>query len=52
MFLKRSLKFFIHKKNRRTNDFSIVMDTGLEQTKVYEANYPENLRRIFMINGS
>jgi hypothetical protein len=52
LFKNWSLKFFIHKKNRQTNDFSIVMDTGLEQTKVYEANYPENLRRIFMINGS
>nr|CAH0107616.1 unnamed protein product [Daphnia galeata] len=27
-----------------------VMDTGLEKAKVYEANYPENLRRIFIIN--
>lgn len=34
-----------------TDDFSIVMDTGLEKTKVYEANYPENLGRIFVING-
>ena len=28
------------------------MDTGLEQTKIYEAHYPENLRRIFVINGT
>jgi hypothetical protein len=27
------------------------METGLEQTKIYELNYPENLRRIFVING-
>jgi hypothetical protein len=27
------------------------METGIEQTKVYEAHYPENLRRIFIING-
>jgi hypothetical protein len=28
------------------------METGTEQTKVYELNYPENLRRIFIINGN
>ena len=27
------------------------MEVGLEQTKCYETNYPENLRRIFVING-
>jgi hypothetical protein len=28
------------------------MDTGREQTKNYESNYPENIRRIFIINGN
>ena len=28
-----------------------VMDTALEQAKIYEAHYPENLRRVFVING-
>ncbi len=28
------------------------METGVEQTKVYELNYPENLRRVFVINGN
>jgi hypothetical protein len=28
------------------------MDAGSEQTKVYESNYPENIRRMFIINGN
>ena len=35
----------------RQMTYKPAMDTGLEQTKIYEAHYPENLRRIFVING-
>nr|CAH0109448.1 unnamed protein product [Daphnia galeata] len=35
----------------RQMTFRPVMETGLEQTKIYELNYPENLRRIFVINA-
>jgi hypothetical protein len=28
------------------------MEEGMESTKVMEANYPENLRRVFVINGN
>lgn len=35
----------------RQMTYKPVMETGLEQTKVYELNYPENLRRIFIINA-
>ncbi|XP_046460612.1 SEC14-like protein 2 [Daphnia pulex] len=35
----------------RQMTYKPVMETGTEQTKVYELNYPENLRRIFIINA-
>lgn len=28
-----------------------AMDVGAEEIRVFEAHYPENLRRIFVING-
>ena len=29
-----------------------AMDVGTEMNKVLEANYPETIRRIFIINGA
>ena len=29
-----------------------VLDAGMESTKILEANYPENLGRLFVINGN
>ena len=28
------------------------MDAGMEQTKIFEAHYPESVRRFFVINGA
>ncbi|EFX85396.1 hypothetical protein DAPPUDRAFT_238038 [Daphnia pulex] len=36
----------------RQMTYKPVMDAGSEQTKVYESNYPENIRRMFIINGN
>ncbi|XP_046633840.1 SEC14-like protein 2 isoform X1 [Daphnia pulicaria] len=35
----------------RQMSYKPVMDAGREQTKNYESNYPENIRRIFIINA-
>ncbi|XP_046633862.1 SEC14-like protein 2 [Daphnia pulicaria] len=35
----------------RQMTYKPVMDAGSEQTKVYESNYPENIRRMFIINA-
>lgn len=32
--------------------YNIAMDAACEVVKMSEANYPENLRRIFIVNGN
>ena len=36
----------------RQMTYKPAMDASMEQTKIYEAHYPESLRRMFIINGS
>lgn len=31
---------------------NLVMDVGMETIRVTEANYPEGVRRVFLINGN
>ncbi len=35
----------------RQMTYKPAMDAGMEQTKIYEAHYPEALRRMFIINS-
>ena len=32
--------------------YTVAMDAACEVVKMSEANYPENLRRIFIVNGN